>query len=687
MDSAFEAEILADFLVEAGELLAGLGDQLLALEDAPESPELLNAVFRAFHTVKGGAGFLAIDPMVKLCHRGEDLLNEARSGRVCLDAEYIDALLNTLDCLQQMLASLRAGDAVVPVPSALLDRLLVRRASTATSASPATAANATAASPATSAKHGADNPGDAVEGEFEALLAMVGVDMSPASANAGDPIDDSEFEALLDELYGPGKVPGQVAQAAAAADSADAAPMTDAEFEALLDSFAGQPAQTAGAPTAAIAPSGVGDASSSGEPTASAGKPAGEASVITRSAPPPAADTTIRVETGRLDTLVNLIGELVLVRNRLAVLSADSTDERTERAVAELHRVADDLQLAVMRTRMLPIGKLFGRFPRIVRDISRQLGKQIELVLEGEDTDLDRNLVDALADPMVHLVRNAVDHGIETPEARLRVGKPATGTLRLMATQEGERIVIRVRDDGRGMDPEVLRSKALEKGLLDADQAERLSAAECFDLIFLAGFSTRQEVSDISGRGVGMDVVKTRVMELGGTLSIASELGRGSEILVSLPLTLATLRALMVRISGRVYAIPMINVLEVFELDPRTVSRVDDRDVIAHRNRALPLRHLGVWLDPSRSASDVRGPDVRGHVVVVHVGHRQLGCVVDQVIGRDEMVVKPLGRLLHGVPGVSGATITGDGRVALVLNVAQLPDTVGARDLVVAGVH
>jgi len=681
MDSAFEAEILADFLVEAGELVAGLGDQLLALEDAPDSPELLNAVFRAFHTVKGGAGFLAIDPMVKLCHRGEDLLNEARSGRVRLHADYIDALLNTLDCLQQMMASLRAGAVITPAPSALLDRLLVSASSVKSSAATTTDPVTVSSNQGHSAALEKACTSDAVEGEFEALLAMVGVDMKPVAQANGDPIDDSEFEALLDELYGPGKVPGQVEQSPGADAATNAAPMTDDEFEALLDSFEGNHAHTDNAqPAVAKTPAG-GAEKLPDECIASAANPLAEGAATTRNAAPLPADTTIRVDTGRLDALVNLIGELVLVRNRLAVLSADSTDERTERAVAELHRVADDLQLAVMRTRMLPIGKLFGRFPRIVRDISRQLGKRIDLVLEGEDTDLDRNLVDALADPMVHLVRNALDHGIETPEDRLRVGKNESGTLRLIAAQEGERIVIRVRDDGRGMDPDVLRNKALEKGLLNTDQAERLSQAECFDLIFLAGFSTRQEVSDISGRGVGMDVVKTRVAELGGTLAIASELGRGSEIQVSLPLTLATLRALMVRISGRVYAIPMINVLEVFELDPRTVSRVDDRDVIAHRNRALPLRHLGAWLDPSRDSSETRG-----HVVVVHVGHRQLGCVVDQVIGRDEMVVKPLGRLLHGVQGISGATITGDGRVALVLNVAQLPDAVVASDLV-AGVH
>lgn len=681
MDSAFEAEILADFLVEAGELVAGLGDQLLALEDAPDSPEMLNAVFRAFHTVKGGAGFLAIDPMVRLCHRGEDLLNEARAGRVRLDAQYIDALLGAQDCLQQMLASLRAGDAIAPAPAGLLDRLQVPGVKASTSA--ATAPDACPAVMSAPAAHTRDVAaiGDAVEGEFEALLAMAGVNVAPPTTGSGDGIDDREFEALLDELYGPGKVPGQAAQTPTTADPANAAAMTDAEFEALLDARDGHVAPRAVLTDfAACATAGAVMAATTALP-AKPGHVSSQALPTPFHAAPAIADTTIRVDTGRLDALVNLIGELVLVRNRLAVLSADSADERSERAVADLHRVADDLQLAVMRTRMLPISKLFGRFPRIVRDVSRQLGKQIDLVLEGEDTDLDRNLVDALADPMVHLVRNALDHGIETPAARRRVGKPENGSVRLIAAQEGERIVIRVCDDGRGMDPAVLRSKALDKGLLTRDQAARLSDAECLDLIFLAGFSTCAEVSDISGRGVGMDVVKTRVAELGGTLAVTSSLGRGSEIQVSLPLTLATLRALMVRVGDRIYAIPMINVLEVFEIDPRAVARVADHDVVNHRNRALPLRHLRAWLD--RVPADRA---MRAHVVVVHVGHRLLGCVVDQVLGRDEVVVKPLGRLLHGVAGISGATITGDGRVALVLNVAQLPDVVESQALA-AGVH
>jgi two-component system chemotaxis sensor kinase CheA len=672
MSGTFETEILADFLLEAGELVAALGDQLLALEAAPDAPDLLNAVFRAFHTVKGGAGFLSVEPMVALCHRGEDLLNEARSGRVRLTPEHIDALLQALDHLQQMMRAMQEGTAPVPAPSALLERLSGKAAAPA-QAPQAAATPAAPPPPAPTPTPAAS--ADAVDQEFDALLAAVASESPGASANADAPIDDSEFEALLDELYGNKGAPGK----AAIADAGSASePMTDDDFEALLDSLHGSgAAPSAVVPVPVPPPAPVPIATP--EPTTmtamtaapAPSRPAAAGTGMARQAAP--AEATIRVDTVRLDALVNLIGELVLVRNRLVSITATSVDEAMERAVAELHRVADDLQLAVMRTRMLPVGKLFSRFPRIVRDLARQLGKQIDLVLEGEDTDLDRNLVDALADPMVHLVRNAVDHGIELPEARERVGKAATGTVRLIAAQEGERIIIRVRDDGRGMDAEVLRIKAVEKGLLVPDQAARLSEAECYDLIFLAGFSTRSEVSDISGRGVGMDVVKTRVGELGGTLVVDSRLGHGSEIRVSLPLTLATLRALMVRVCGRVFAIPMINVVEVFEFDRAAATRVDDREVIAHRQRALPLRFLAPWIDPQGEV-DMRS----GHVVVVHVGHRQVGCVVDEVLGREEMVVKPLGHLLRGVAGVTGATITGDGKVALVLDVAQLPDS-GAR--------
>jgi two-component system chemotaxis sensor kinase CheA len=370
------------------------------------------------------------------------------------------------------------------------------------------------------------------------------------------------------------------------------------------------------------------------------------------------------VDTTRLDMLVNRAGELVLLRNRLLSLATRSENEALSAMAGDLDRVSDDLQTAVLGMRMQPVGRLFQRFPRIVRDLARQLGKDIELIQEGEDTDLDRSLVEALADPLVHLLRNAVDHGLEDPAGRERAGKPRKGKVKLSASQRGERIVISVSDDGRGMDPEVLRRKAVEKGVIDATQAARLSEVECYELIFRPGFSTAATISDISGRGVGMDVVKTRVAELGGTLRVHSRLGHGSTLELTVPLTLAILRVLMVRVGDRLFALPLSNVSEVFELNPQHDHMLDGRRVAAHRGRALILGDLGDW-------AGIGGPGGR-HVVVLHVGHVHLGCLVHEVIGREDVMVKPLGPLFEGVPGVAGATVTGDGRLALVLDLAAL---------------
>lgn len=377
----------------------------------------------------------------------------------------------------------------------------------------------------------------------------------------------------------------------------------------------------------------------------------------------------MRVDTARLDALVHRAGELVLVRNRLLSLAAKQGDETLELAATELDRVADALQNAVLGMRMQPVGRLFQRFPRIVRDLSRQLGKDVELVQEGEGTDLDRSLVEALADPMVHLIRNALDHGLEMPEERERAGKPRKGKVTLGASQRGERIVITVSDDGRGMNPEILRRKAVEKGLMDEAQAARLTENECYEIIFRPGFSTAATVSDISGRGVGMDVVKTRVVELGGTLSVRSQLGKGSTLELAVPLTLAIQRVLMVRVGGRLLALPLSNVEEVFELAAGQQQQLDGRSVAAHRGRALALADLGGWVG-------VDGPAGR-HVVVLHIGHMRLGCLVHEVIGREDVMVKPLGPLFEGVPAVAGATVTGDGRLALVMDLAGLSGSDG----------
>ena len=634
MDANLDSELRDDFLVEAGELVQRLGEQLIELEASPHDRELLNAVFRVFHTVKGGAGFLGVEPMVQLCHCAEELLNDARNGRLVLNSAHMDALLEALDLLNGMMAALAQGEAMSPPPAALLVRLQP-------AAEPAAVAPA-AAKPARAA--------DPIEAEFEALLdTLYGHGGSPgAPKHASNEISDDEFENLLDALHGKSGAPG-----ASPSEIVEKKEISDDEFEALLDnlhgkgSAPGQPAAAAPAPAPAPAP-------------AAAAAPAEARPAATK----PAAENTVRVDTTRLDTLVSRAGELVLLRNRLLSLASRSDNETLATMAGDLDRVSDDLQNAVLGMRMQPVGRLFQRFPRIVRDLARQLGKDIELITEGEDTDLDRSLVEALADPLIHLLRNAVDHGLEDPAGRERAGKPRKGKVTLSASQRGERIVISVSDDGRGMDPEVLRRKAVEKGVIDAAQAARLSEVECYELIFRPGFSTAATISDISGRGVGMDVVKTRVAELGGTLQVHSRLGFGSTLELTVPLTLAILRVLMVRVGDRLFALPLSNVSEVFELSAQHDHMLDGRRVAAHRGRALVLGDLADW-------AGVAGPGGR-HVVVLHVGHMHLGCLVHEVIDREDVMVKPLGPLFEGVPGVAGATVTGDGRLALVLDLAAL---------------
>ena len=651
MSVELDTELLNVFLIEARELLERLGEQLVALETDPRDSEMLNAVFRAFHTVKGGAGFLALDAMVGLCHVAEDLLNEARNGSVLLNAAYMDALLESLDLLNDMMRAVDAGDALVPAPPALLQRLLLPGRAIA----PPVTLAATVAGSASVAKAYPLQERDPLEDEFEALLDAARGRAAPVE---GAPIDDDEFEALLDSLYGAGNAPGgDVAEPAPtiAEMAAPSSAIGDDEFEALLDALHGQGGVPGRNEEAAPAPVVV------AVPIVKPAAPASRANA-------PAPEATVRVDTARLDSLVNAAGELVLVRNRLSNLAAHGAGEPMERAVGELERVAADLQNAVLRMRMQPVGKLFQRFPRIIRDLARQLGKEVELVQEGEDTDLDRTVVEALADPLIHLLRNAVDHGIEMPDVRELAGKPRQGRVLLSAGQYGDHILITVTDDGKGMDPELLRRKAVEKGLLDADQAARLDEHECYELVFRPGFSTASQVSDISGRGVGMDVVKTKIVELGGTLAIDSRIGGGSEVRLSVPLTLAILRVLMVRVGTRLLALPLSNVAEVFELAPGQTQMLDGRLVAAHRQRALPLADLADWAGAPRGGN---------HIVVLQIGHQKLGCVVDDVLGREDVMAKPLGGLLKDVPGVAGATITGDGRIALVLDLAGLVDAAG----------
>jgi two-component system chemotaxis sensor kinase CheA len=543
--------------------------------------------------------------------------------------------------------------------------------------------------------------GDITDEEFEALLNALDQDggsqaaavAAPAAPDNGpvapstdsEDITEEEFEALLDQLHGKGKFNAPAVAEAAPAVEAVAAPttapargvaddeITEEEFEALLDQLHGKGqfkvAAVAEAPPAAKPQPAPAAATVADEAPKAAPAPVVEA----RKSEVAQADTTVRVDTKRLDDIMNMVGELVLVRNRLLTLSnvENLVQARDDlgKAVANLDVVTGDLQMSVMKTRMQPIKKVFGRFPRVVRDLARSLKKEVNLELVGEDTDLDKNLVEALADPLVHLVRNAVDHGVEMPDVREKSGKPRIGNVRLAAEQEGDHILLTIEDDGAGMDADVLRKVAVDKGVMDAEAAARLDDRECFMLIFAPGFSTKKEISDISGRGVGMDVVKTRIASLNGSVEIDSVRGKGTRLAIKVPLTLAIMPTLMVKLYQQTFALPLVSVNEIFHLDLTKTNVVDGQRVAMIRGKALPLYYLSRWLIPA--ARSVALPKM-GHVVVVQSGTQQVGFVVDQLIGQEEVVIKPLGALLHGTQGMAGATITGDGKIALILDIPTL---------------
>lgn len=569
-------DICTDFLIEAREIVDQLGEQMVTLEHVPDDRDCLNAVFRGFHTIKGGAGFLDFPEMVTICHAVETRLSAARSGECDMDAATFDATQQAIDLLAEMLDAIAAGEMPAIPPASMLEALRP----------PFTQASTTL----------------------------------PAIVATTEDVDELDFEALLDSLHGKGGIP----QPAPAAPASMPPPPLSAK------SFA----------------------------TPISRPPRGEA---TREA-----ETTVRVDVRRLDAMINLVGELVQARNRLKTIRPRLRDEELGRAVTLLDTATSRLQSAVMAARMQPVGRVFARFPKLARDVARQLGKSVELEVVGADTELDRNLVEALADPLVHLVRNAIDHGIEAPAQRRSTGKAETGSVRLSAQQEGDYVAIEVRDDGAGIDPEKIRRAACDNGLIDADAAARLSSDECLQLIFLPGFSTRAEVSDLSGRGVGMDVVQSKIRELSGQVQIHSEIGRGTRFAIRVPLTLAILPTLLVELDQDVYALPLVRVVEVLAHNPDNPLWIDGQQMLDLREQPLPLLSLRSWLGLREA------PPSAQTVVVLQSGEQRYCLAVDRVRGREEVVIKALPRTVRGLPGYAGASLVGDGRLALILDVDTL---------------
>ncbi len=735
-----DEEILQDFLIEAAEILELLSEQLVDLENDPDDQDLLNSIFRGYHTVKGGAGFLGLTPLVDICHIAENVFDLLRNGEQKITPELMDVSLKALDAVNEMFEDVQSGEMPDPADPNIIQQL--GRYSVPLSEMEDNSPSSSQPEPVAEKTVESSSDDEITDDEFDALLNdLHGEGGAPgkeseSTKTASDEISDDEFEALLNDLHGQGSAPGQeVTQKNTPSAEPASDEITEAEFDALLDELhGGSPSNetsndkttkkahdssnkattksnknakrdelisddefeslldelhgSGGSPSSNKSESSSTNKKSTpaaknaqqpatkkkpstATPAASA-KPVAKPSTKAKSAKKanrPATESTVRVDTRRLDDIMNMVGELVLVRNRLISLGQSFTDEKLAKAISNLDVVTGDLQGAVMKTRMQPIKKVFGRFPRVVRDLARNLKKEISLQLVGEDTDLDKNLVEALADPLVHLVRNSVDHGIEMPDIREKNGKDRLGIIVLSASQEGDHILLKIEDDGGGMDPEKLRALAVEKGMMEQDAADRLSESECYNLILQPGFSTKTEVSDISGRGVGMDVVKTKISQLNGSIVIDSLLGKGTTINIKVPLTLAILPTLMVEVGESIFAFPLGSVNEIFHLDLTKTNIVDGQLAILVREKAIPLFYLEDWLT---APAKRKGHKEEGHVVIFQIGTKRVGFVVDSLIGQEEVVIKPLGVVLQGTPGMAGATITSDGSIALILDVPSL---------------
>jgi two-component system chemotaxis sensor kinase CheA len=619
-------ELLGDFLTEATELLSDVDNKLVELEKRPEDRALLDSVFRGFHTIKGGAGFLAATELVALCHVTENLFDELRNGQRKLSPGLMDQILWATAAVRDMFSELAQKN---QPRAASPDLIAALKAAAVESAG-------VAAKP------------EAMPGA-KPQAAAVASNPQPASAKAtdGEPDWQKLYNALL-ELNAPA--------------SAKITPL---------------PASTAAAPKAETA-------AATSEPVKSFGRRSSDQSGTTanggrRDNERAARETTIRVDTDRLDKVLNLSGEIGLTKNRLNCLRAELLSgapgpdcmQALDQAVSQLDLLVGDLQNSVMKTRMQPIGRLFQKYPRLARDLSRSLGKEVELEISGEETELDKTMIEELNDPLVHLVRNAVDHGVEDPADRAAQGKNTLSIVKLSAQQTGDHIVIEISDDGRGMRPDVLRKKAVEKGLIDADAANALDDKQALHLIFLPGFSTKDQISSVSGRGVGMDVVKTNIQKLNGRIAIASVPGQGTTISISLPLTLAILPVLVVKLAEQAFGIPLGMVREILTIDAGTVQSVGGRATLVVRDEVLPVQLLSGLLNWPQSGVPAYG-------VLLQCGASNLVLAVDGFVGRDDVVIKPLENVRP--KGVAGATLSGDGSVVLVLDMEELlAGTSGAR--------
>ncbi|MDD5400309.1 MAG: response regulator [Sulfurimonas sp.] len=633
-------EILQDFLVESFELIEQLDQDLVELETRPDDLELLNRIFRVAHTVKGASSFLNFDVLTHLTHHMEDVLNRARHGELVITPDIMDVILESIDLMKTLLNIIRdtSADGGVDVSAcvARLDRCVGGSGEIKTPVSQA-----------------------APKVEEEPEIEFVDTEDDLDYENMGADELEAEIERLLNQRQAEDKVKRAAKKGSNASSSEPEEEFTEEDYEPTIK----VPMTVNPTPK----PASIRDSSDSDDARAAA--PAKKQQVV---------EQTIRVDVKRLDHLMNLIGELVLAKNRLIKIN-DDVEERYEgegfleelnQVVSIVSLVTTDLQIAVMKTRMLPIGKVFNKFPRMIRDLSRELNKKIELEIFGEETELDKSIVEEVGDPLVHIIRNSCDHGIEIPKIRAEQGKNETGTIKLKAYNEGNQIVIQIDDDGKGLDADMLKRKSLEKGLITQKESDNMSDKEAFTLIFKPGFSTAATVTNVSGRGVGMDVVKTNIEKLNGIIDIDSEVGIGTSMKLKIPLTLAIIQALLVGVQEEHYAIPLASVLETVRISKDEVYTVEGRSVMRLREDVLPLVHIGDIFEVER----ILDSSEYAYVVVLGLGTSKLGLIVDTLVGQEEIVIKSLGEFLKGIEGIAGATIRGDGGVTLIVDVIAIMD-------------
>ncbi|MBH0241250.1 chemotaxis histidine kinase/response regulator CheAY2 [Helicobacter pylori] len=649
-------EIMEDFLIEAFEMNEQLDQDLVELEHNPEDLDLLNRIFRVAHTIKGSSSFLNLNILTHLTHNMEDVLNRARKGEIKITPDIMDVVLRSIDLMKTLLVTIRdtGSDTNNGKENEIEEVVKKLQAITSQNLEGAKETSGTKEAPEKEVK----------EEIKEKAKEEVKANKTPTTEN---PTSDNPLADEPDLDY---------ANMSAEEVEAEIERLLNKRQEADKERRAQKKQEDQAKPKQEVAPAKETPKTETPKAPKAETKAKAKADTEENKAPSIGVEQTVRVDVRRLDHLMNLIGELVLGKNRLIRIYSDVEErydgekflEELNQVVSSISAVTTDLQLAVMKTRMQPVGKVFNKFPRMVRDLSRELGKSIELIIEGEETELDKSIVEEIGDPLIHIIRNSCDHGIEPLEERRRLNKPETGKVQLSAYNEGNHIVIKISDDGKGLDPVMLKEKAIEKGVISERDAEGMSDREAFNLIFKPGFSTAKVVSNVSGRGVGMDVVKTNIEKLNGIIEIDSEVGVGTTQKLKIPLTLAIIQALLVGVQEEYYAIPLSSVLETVRISQDEIYTVDGKSVLRLRDEVLSLVRLSDIFKVDailESNSDV-------YVVIIGLADQKIGVIVDYLIGQEEVVIKSLGYYLKNTRGIAGATVRGDGKITLIVDVGAM---------------